>query len=129
MIRSDMQERRVLDVGQCSRDHGAIRRLLASNFGCAVDRANTADDALRMVCEGGYALVLVNRILDADGSEGLDLIRRLTSDARTRDVPVMLVSNYAEAQAAAVQAGARRGFGKAELDAPETIERIRAVLG
>ena len=40
----------------------------------------------------------------------------------------MLVSNYADAQQAAVAAGAIEGFGKAELGADETEEKLRAVL-
>jgi hypothetical protein len=43
-------------------------------------------------------------------------------------VPVMLVSNYAAAQAEAVAAGAVPGFGKSSLGRPDMLERVRAVL-
>jgi len=40
-------------------------------------------------------------------------------------VPIMLVSDYEEAQDAAVASGALRGFGKSQLYEPQTIELIR----
>ena len=42
---------------------------------------------------GEFDLVLVNRVLDADGSSGLDLIRAIKADPDLANVPVMLVSN------------------------------------
>ena len=41
----------------------------------------------------------------------------------------MLLSNFPEAQEAAVKAGAEPGFGKAEFDRPETVERLARFLG
>jgi hypothetical protein len=41
----------------------------------------------------------------------------------------MLVSNYAEAQAAAVAAGAVPGFGKREIGQPRVAQLIREALG
>jgi hypothetical protein len=40
----------------------------------------------------------------------------------------MLVSNYAEWQQRAVELGALPGFGKAELNRPETRAKLEAVL-
>ncbi len=40
----------------------------------------------------------------------------------------MLLSNFPQYQEAAVAAGAEPGFGKAELDRPETLERLRRFL-
>ena len=41
---------------------------------------------------------------------------------------MMLVSDYAEAQAAAVEAGAVAGFGKSQLGATEVVERVRGAM-
>ncbi len=41
----------------------------------------------------------------------------------------MLVSNYADAQKEAVEAGALPGFGKADLGDGQTHERLRNALG
>ncbi|MCA9241193.1 MAG: response regulator [Planctomycetales bacterium] len=120
--------KRILDVGNCGPDHGAIRRLLAAHFECQVDQAHHAADTLQAVRERDYDLVLVNRKLDADYSDGIEIIRQLKSDDQLASTPVMLITNYAEHQDAAVECGALRGFGKLEFDKPETLAALRAVL-
>jgi hypothetical protein len=40
----------------------------------------------------------------------------------------MLVSDYPEAQAQAVEAGARMGFGKSDLGEPEVAKLIKDVI-
>jgi len=119
---------RILDVGQCVPDHAAIARVCAK-LGAAVERAATAAEAIAVLRREAYDLVLINRVLDGDGTSGLDLLRQIRSDPATAGVPVMLVSNYADAQEQAVEAGALPGFGKAALHRPETLERIRQALG
>ena len=118
----------VLDIGQCSFDHENISRMLSKEFSAHVVQAATGDEAFRAVRTGHYDLVLVNRIFDTDGTSGLDLIQRLQSDEETRTTPVMLVSNHAEAQDAAVTAGAKRGFGKDTLTNSETRDVLAALL-
>lgn len=115
---------RVLDVGNCDPDHAAIRGMLERTFAVAVDRVMHVDQALAAMRRARYHLVLVNRLIFADGSPGIDLIRRARADAALADVPIMLVSNHADAQAAAVAAGGVEGFGKASIGACETIERL-----
>lgn len=121
--------KRVLDVGQCRPDHAAIRSMLVSACDAIVDEAPTIDAAIEAARRTPYDLVLVNRLLDRDGSQGLDLIERLKDDEQLKHVPVMLVSNLPDAQAAAVEAGALPGFGKSALRDPRTLARVRAVLG
>jgi len=121
--------KRVLDVGQCSPDHATIREFLARHFDCEVQQAHGPGDALEQLKSGTFDLVLVNRKLDHDYSDGIDVIRAIKADAAVAGVPVMLVTNYAEHQDAAEAAGALRGFGKLEFDAPETREKLAAVLG
>lgn len=119
----------VLSVGQCSFDHGNITRVLAGAFEATVDNADTADQALTTVRDGSYSLVLVNRIFDGDGSEGLEFIRRLQNDDAIRDTPVMLVSNHDDAQEKAVELGARRGFGKDDLGGSALVDLLTPFLG
>jgi two-component system chemotaxis response regulator CheY len=73
-------------------------------------------------------LVLVNRKLDQDYSDGLRVIRAITADPELRTVPVMMVSNHADHQQEAVNAGAKVGFGKLQLHDPATVERLRGFL-
>ncbi len=117
---------RVLDVGQCDPDHVAVRRLVGQNFSADVDRAASIDEALEQMRKQQYDLVLVNRIIFNDGCEGMDLIRRARREALT--APIMMVSNYPDAQSEAVAAGAVPGFGKAGLDADTTYELLARFL-
>ena len=121
--------RKVLDVGQCQPDHARIARLLQGNFEVEIQCANSRDQALELAAQGLWDLILINRILDADGDNGLEIVRLLKSDPRTSAIPVMLVSNFPDAQTSAVEAGAERGFGKQELDEPATVDRLREWLG
>jgi CheY-like chemotaxis protein len=120
--------KRVLSVGQCFADHSSIARVLRGAFGAEVVGADSSQEALDRLRREAFSLVLVNRVLDADGSSGLDLIRAIQSEAALRDVPVMLVSNYEDAQAQAVQAGASAGFGKAALGQPHMLARVEPYL-
>ena len=120
--------KRVLDVGQCDLDHGTLRAWLEREFGAEVLRAHQLSDALDALRAGGIDLVLVNRKLDIDYSDGLAVIVALREAPSGAEVPVMLVSNYPEYQAHAVASGAALGFGKAELNRPEARARVAAIL-
>ena len=121
---------RVLNVGQCGFDHRSISSYLADRFGARVERADGLDDAQQALRDGRFDLVLVNRVLDMDGSSGLELIQRLKEDPQgsLKATPVMLVSDYPEAQRMAVELGAVPGFGKSEIQSPATFDRLRALL-
>jgi CheY-like chemotaxis protein len=119
----------VLDVGQCQMDHGALRRLIEGEFAADVTQAHSAEQALAQLRSRQFDLVLVNRKLDADYSDGLEIIKLIKADPDLAGVNVMLVTNYAEHQEQAVAAGAAPGFGKSELTEPATIDRLKRYLG
>jgi CheY-like chemotaxis protein len=116
--------KRVLNVGQCSFDHGAISRLIEARFAAEVVAADDWDEAQAELRRGDVALVLVNRKLDVDGSDGLEIVRAVKADSQWSGLPLMMVTNYPEHQQAAVTAGAEPGFGKSELLLPATIEKL-----
>lgn len=120
--------KRVLDVGNCGMDHGSITRLVQREFGAETSAAHDAAQALREAKSGKYALILVNRVFDGDGSSGLELIQTLKADPATKDLPVMMITNYPDHAAKAVAAGAEPGFGKSTLQEPETIARLAKYL-
>jgi CheY-like chemotaxis protein len=122
------EKRRVLDVGNCDPDHGMIRAMLEGNFNVEVDRVMFVDEAIAAMKQRRYDLVLVNRLIFADGSPGIELHRRAKADPAIADVPIMMVSNYAEAQAESVAAGGLRGFGKARVDDSATLRLLGQVL-
>ena len=123
-----MPPRTVLSIGQCRPDSAAIAHYLSTHFRANVLTADLPEAALNSLQNNSVDLVLINRQLDADGSDGLDLLTTIRSGSTNTNVPVMLVSNYAEWQQKAVEMGAVYGFGKAELNRPETRRKIAAVL-
>jgi two-component system chemotaxis response regulator CheY len=119
----------VLSVGQCGFDHNRIARHFENAFGARVRGVSTFVEALDALRRERYDLVLVNRVNDSDEAPGLDLIRSVKGDSTLAAVPVMLVSNYPEAQQEAEALGALPGFGKSELTAASTRARLEAILG
>ncbi|MBI3465410.1 MAG: response regulator [Planctomycetes bacterium] len=120
--------KRVLDVGQCVPDHAAIRRLIEGRFGAQVVQTHGPDDTISALRAGQFDLVLINRKLDTDYTDGIDILRAIKSDPDLAGVRVMLITNYPEHQQAAIAAGAEEGFGKAQLADPATHERLRRFL-
>lgn len=114
---------RILSVGQCGLDGPRIRRELEKTFDAQVSEADSVDEATGDL-DGGFDLVLVNRILDATGEQG----QRVVEAAAERGVKVMLVSNYDDAQEKAIAAGAKPGFGKGKLGSEEATATIREAL-
>jgi len=116
---------KILDVGQCGFDGPRMARLWHDALGAQVDCADSGDDAVEMLHNNDYDVVLVNRVLAGDESSGLDVIARLLEQGLK--TPVMLVSDHPEAQDAAVRLGAVRGFGKAHLGERSTLELVSRV--
>lgn len=86
-------------------------------------------DELQPQLDAGADLILFNRVLDYgyDEEEGVALIAKLRKKyPLTR---MMLVSNFEEAQTAAVQAGALPGFGKREIGSERVTQLLRQALG
>lgn len=102
--------------------------MIERHFVAEVVGADTADEALALLRNESFDLVLVNRKLDIDYSNGLDVVRRIKADQGLADTPVMLITNYPQYQDEAVQAGAEPGFGKLQLDQPGTVDALRAFL-
>lgn len=121
--------KKVLDVGNCGPDLASVTSFLTSNFDCTVEQAHGAEDALEMLRKGGYDLVTINRKLDRDYTDGVEVLKAIKADADVASVPVMLVTNLPEHQEIAVSLGAERGFGKLEYGNPETLEKLTPVLG
>ena len=121
-------KRKVLDVGQCNADNSRISQLLQKHFDAQVDRSHSLDEAVKAATSTAYDLILINRLLDANGSAGMDVLASLKSNPASADIPVMIVSNYQEAQDQAVQNGAVAGFGKAALDSTDTLEKLSQYL-
>lgn len=119
----------LLDCGNCGPDFNAIRNMAKSFFGATVIQTHGPEDTLEVLRKRSIDLITVNRKLDRDYSDGLDVIRQIKQDPEVGSVPVMLVTNYDEHQQIAVDLGAVPGFGKLALRDPTTRERLEPYLG
>lgn len=120
--------KKVVLVGHCGPDSSFLR-MVVSRAGKDVQVVAADDrDELKRALDAGADLLLLNRTLDFgfDEQEGVQIIRNLRP--KYPQVKMMLVSNYPEAQAAAVAEGALPGFGKRDLNSPRAAELIRDAL-
>ena len=121
--------KKVALVGHCGPDSSFLR-IAVSRAQREVQVLAIDDDRdLKRLLDEGVDLLLLNRQLDFgfDEQEGVALIRRIR--AAYPHVKTMLVSNYPDAQAAAMAAGGVPGFGKREIGTRRVAEVIREALG
>jgi CheY-like chemotaxis protein len=119
----------VVDCGNCGPDYNAIRQMVQANFDAVVLQTHGLEDTLELLSQRHVDLITVNRKLDRDYTDGMDVIRGIKADARYADLPVMLVTNYEEHQEAAEKEGAVRGFGKLSVREPSTVTLLQKYLG
>ena len=120
--------KRVGLVGHCSPDSSHLTMAINSAVpGAKVIRV-TDDAGTDKLLADGVDLLLVNRAMEHGYSEaiGTDYIRKLK--AKAPDVPMMLISNFADAQEAAVKEGAIPGFGKNAVMSDETKKKLQDAL-
>ena len=72
--------------------------------------------------------MLINRKLDQDYSDGTEILKLIKGDAKVAQTPVMIITNYADHQDAAMALGAERGFGKLEYGDPVTVRKVEPFL-
>ncbi len=119
----------LVDCGNCGPDYNSIRQMVSSQFGAKVIQTHGTKDTLEAIKAHDVALVTINRKLDRDYSDGMEVLRAIKSDPDAAEVPVMIVTNYDEHQETAIEAGAVRGFGKLELSNPATTQLLQPYLG
>jgi len=93
-----------------------------------VVQSHGVEDTLELLRNQSVDLVTVNRKLDRDYSDGLDVAVAIKSDPELGSIPVMLVTNYDEHQEEAMAAGCVKGFGKLAIKDPETRSLLEPFL-
>ena len=116
--------RTIVLVGHCGPDmfmlKSALGRAAAEAPIVTVNDTNSLSEYLN-----GDSVLLVNRELDGSfgTKNGVELIAQVS---KQENPPIaMLISNYEDAQAEAVAAGARQGFGKSDLYDESTTQALR----
>lgn len=111
-------------------DEPAIQELIAANLqhaGHRVLRAYDAEEAVRLVRETLPDIVLLDWMLP--GMSGIQFARRLRSEERTRDLPIIMLTARSEEhdKIAGLEAGADDYLTK-PFSPRELLARIKAVL-
>ena len=119
----------VVDCGNCGPDFHSIRQFVTAHFDAVVVQTHGAEDTLKALRERDVALVMVNRKLDRDYSDGIEVVREIKGDQQSAETPVMLITNYEEHQQEAMEVGCVRGFGKLALRDPKTADLLQPYLG
>ncbi|MEM6334589.1 MAG: hypothetical protein AAF823_14750 [Planctomycetota bacterium] len=117
---------RILLVGHCAADTALLTGFARRHAPQATVVSARSDADLADATPD--TLLLVNRVLERGFAtdSGVDLIASL---ANKPDAPAaVLISNFPDAQQAALAAGARPGFGKAELTEPHAATALQAAL-
>lgn len=119
---------RIALVGHCGPDSTYLRMTVMKAAKDVQVIMADDDSELKDALSQGVDLILFNRELGYGFTEtmGVDLIKRLR--AEHPNLRMMLVSNYADAQAAAVANGALLGFGKREIGSPRVVEVLKEAL-
>lgn len=116
-------------VGHCGADASYLRiAVTASAPGSRVVVFHDEADLYTSLGAAELDLVLLNRRVDYgfEVTDGVELVRQIK--ARRPQQRVIMVSNFAETQAAAEAAGALPGFGKREIGSARVKERLAAAL-
>jgi two-component system, chemotaxis family, chemotaxis protein CheY len=124
-----VDDAKVVLVGHCGPDAYALRAAIRSFFPRGSAVMVNGDDALQAELARADVL-LVNRALDGDFAvgSGVDLIRTLAARPLSERPAMVLVSNFADAQEAALAAGAMPGFGKRQMYSPEMRKNLEAAV-
>ncbi|MEZ6096527.1 MAG: hypothetical protein R3C03_20245 [Pirellulaceae bacterium] len=122
---------RIVIAGNCYPDNQAIKRLLTQCIPAPaeIQFVDSAAELKAALSAATITLVIVNRIFDVTGENGVETIRNLKSSDANTQTNLMLLSNYEWAQDEAIAAGAIGGFGKSSLNAEATKAMIRQAIG
>ncbi|TWU40366.1 Response regulator receiver domain protein [Novipirellula aureliae] len=118
----------LVDCGNCGPDFQSIRRMASSHFKASVIQTHGFDDTVEALRKHKVDLVTINRKLDRDYSDGLEILAKIKGDPAFKEVPVMLVTNYDEHQQSAIEAGGVRGFGKLSMNDEVTRKLLEPYL-
>jgi hypothetical protein len=120
-----MAQKKIALVGHCGPDSSYLRMTISKAVEGAKILSADDDGELSHVLGEGVDLLLFNRELGYGFSKtaGVDVIQELRSS--NPKLKMMLVSNFPDAQEAAVAAGALPGFGKREIGTKRVVEVIQ----
>jgi two-component system chemotaxis sensor kinase CheA len=105
-----------------------LERSILESAGYEVDLAVSAEDALERLRDRRYALILVD--VEMPGMDGFTFVERLRTDAKSRDIPAILVTSLAapEHRRRGREVGAQGYIVKSEFDQAELLSMIEPMM-
>jgi two-component system, chemotaxis family, sensor kinase CheA len=105
-----------------------LERSILESAGYDVDLAVSAEDALERLRDTRYALILVD--VEMPGMDGFTFVERLRADAKSRDIPAILVTSLAEPEhrRRGSEVGAQGYIVKSEFDQAELLSMIEPMM-
>jgi two-component system, chemotaxis family, sensor kinase CheA len=105
-----------------------LEQSILESAGYEVDLAVSGEQALECVRARAYALILVD--VEMPGMDGFTLIERLRSDAKSRDIPAILVTSLAEPEhrKRGREVGAQGYIVKSEFNQAELLSMIKPMM-
>ncbi|QDT08658.1 response regulator [Planctomycetes bacterium K23_9] len=119
----------VVDCGNCGPDFNSIRQMVKTNFEASTVQTHGAEDTIELLRKRKVDLITVNRKLDRDYTDGMEVIKQIKAISEFDSIPVMLVTNYDEHQESAMELGCVRGFGKLAINDDATKTLLEPYLG
>ncbi|HXW76088.1 MAG TPA: response regulator, partial [Candidatus Eremiobacteraceae bacterium] len=105
-----------------------LEQSILESAGYDVDLAVSAEDALERLRGKRYALILVD--VEMPGMDGFAFVERIRSDAKSRDIPAILVTSLAapEHRRRGREVGAQGYIVKSEFDQAELLSMIQPMM-
>lgn len=105
-----------------------LEQSILESAGYDVDLAVSAEEALDRVRDKRYALILVD--VEMPGMDGFTFVERIRSDAKSRDIPTILVTSLAEPEhrRRGQEVGAQGYIVKSEFDQAELLSMIEPMM-
>jgi two-component system, chemotaxis family, sensor kinase CheA len=105
-----------------------LEQSILESAGYEVDLAISGEQALECVRNKTYALILVD--VEMPGMDGFTLIERLRTDAKSRDIPAILVTSLAEPEhrRRGREVGAQGYIVKSEFNQAELLSMIKPMM-
>ncbi|MGH6725790.1 MAG: hybrid sensor histidine kinase/response regulator [Pseudolabrys sp.] len=105
-----------------------LEQSILESAGYDVDTAVSGEEALEGIRQKNYALVLVD--VEMPGMDGFTFIERIRADAKTRDIPAILVTSLAEPEhrKRGRDVGAQGYIVKNEFDQAELLKMIQPMM-
>ena len=116
---------KIVLVGHCGPDEWMLRSAISRALPNIEITTVNDEKGLTDYQQEGH-LHLMNRTLDGDFSVSLAV--DLIADTVESGARVMLISNFEDAQQAAISVGAHRGFGKSDVNATATADLLRTAV-